>query len=284
MQSKDKVSSDAEITARDIRRRFDYHLRYSRCKDLRSATDYDKLTSLSMAVRDLAVDRMIATQAAYLDRDARRIYYLSMEFLIGRLLANNILSIGIMEPVSEALHGLGLTLDQLVSIETDAGLGNGGLGRLAACYLDSLATLEYPAYGYGIRYEHGVFRQEFDNGWQMERPDDWLKYGKPWEMVRPEYTVPVIVYGRLEQVSDRGGGKRSVWVDWQMLEGVPYDIPVIGHGVNTVNILRLWSSRATEGFRLDVFNQGEYVKAVEEKNWAENITKVLYPSENTFAG
>ncbi len=272
------------ITARDIRRRYDVHLRYSRCKDTRSATDYDKLTSLSMAVRDLAVDRMIATQTVYLDQDVRRVYYLSMEYLLGRLLANNILCIGVQAPVRQVLHDIGLTMEQLASIEMDAGLGNGGLGRLAACYLDSLATLEYPAYGYGLRYEHGMFRQEFDNGWQMERPDDWLKYGNPWEMVRPEYTVPVVVYGRLEQVGGRGGASKSVWVDWQMLEGVPYDIPVIGYGVNTVNLLRLWSSRATEGFRLDVFNQGDYIKAVAEKNWAENITKVLYPSENTTAG
>ena len=277
------TAGTAAITSRDIKRRYEAHLRYSRCKDARSATDYDKLISLSMAVRDLAVDRMITTQAVYLDQDVRRVYYLSMEFLIGRLLSNNLLSLGIMEATQQALHDLGLTLEQLVSIEADAGLGNGGLGRLAACYLDSLATLEYPAYGYGLRYEHGMFRQEFDNGWQMERPDDWMKYGNPWEMVRPEYTVPVIVYGRLEEVHDRGR-RKGVWVDWQMLEGVPYDLPVIGQGVNTVNILRLWSSRATEGFRLDVFNKGEYVKAVEEKNWAENITKVLYPSDSTHAG
>jgi len=278
------VGYPGPITARDIRWRYDLHLRYSRCKDVRSATDYDKLTSLSMAVRDLAVDRMIATQAEYLDRNARRVYYLSMEYLLGRLLANNILCIGIQEPVRAVLHDIGLTMEQLVSIETDAGLGNGGLGRLAACYLDSLATLEYPAYGYGLRYEHGMFRQEFDNGWQMERPDDWLKYGNPWEMVRPEYTVPVVVYGRLEHVSGHGPARKTLWVDWQMLEGVPYDIPVIGYGVNTVNLLRLWSSRATEGFRLDVFNQGDYVRAVAEKNWAENITKVLYPSDSTTAG
>ena len=271
------------ITARDIKRRYESHLRYSRCKDIRSATDYDKLISLSHAVRDLAVDRMIATQSAYLDRDVRRVYYLSMEYLIGRLLRSNIWSLGIMEATQQALRELGLTLEQLVSYEMDAGLGNGGLGRLAACYLDSLATLEYPAYGYGIRYEHGMFRQEFDNGWQMERPDDWMKYGNPWEMVRPEYTVPVLVYGRLEEVNDHGR-RKHVWVDWQMLEGVPYDMPVIGYGVNTVNILRLWSSRATEGFRLDIFNQGDYVRAVEEKNWAENISKVLYPSDNTHAG
>ena len=284
MQPKNKMRiSPAVVTARDMRRRYDYHLRYSRCKDMRSATDYDKLISLSMAVRELAVNRMIATQSAYLDHDARRVYYLSMEFLIGRLLSNNILSLGITDAVQQMLGELGLTLEQFVGIEMDAGLGNGGLGRLAACFLDSLATLEYPAYGYGIRYEHGMFRQEFENGWQMERPDDWMKYGNPWEMVRPEYTVSVLVYGRLAEVNDRGQ-RKSVWMDWQMLEGVPHDIPVIGQGVNTVNLLRLWSSRATEGFRLDVFNKGDYVKAVEEKNWAENISKVLYPSDSTHAG
>jgi len=180
------ATKDTVITARDIKRRYESHLRYSRCKDVRSATEYDKLISLSMAVRDLAVDRMIATQSAYLDQDVRRIYYLSMEFLIGRLLHSNILSLGILHATKQALEDLGLTMEQLVSFETDAGLGNGGLGRLAACYLDSLATLEYPAYGYGLRYEHGMFRQEFDNGWQAERPDDWMKYGNPWEMVRPE--------------------------------------------------------------------------------------------------
>jgi starch phosphorylase len=283
MTKQTTTAKDTVITARDIKRRYESHLRYSRCKDARSATDYDKLISLSMAVRDLAVDRMIATQSAYLDQDARRVYYLSMEFLIGRLLHSNILSLGVLEATKHALEEVGLTLEQLVSFEMDAGLGNGGLGRLAACYLDSLATLEYPAYGYGLRYEHGMFRQEFDNGWQMERPDDWMKYGNPWEMVRPEYTVPVLVYGRLEDVH-YDGRRRGVWVDWQMLEGVPFDMPVIGFGCNTVNVLRLWSSRATEGFRLDVFNKGEYVKAVEEKNWAENITKVLYPSDSTHAG
>jgi starch phosphorylase len=269
---------------RSIRDRMLYHLTYTRCKDWRSATDYDKEVSFALAIRELAMDRMIATQRAYVDHDVKRLYYISMEFLLGRLLENNIAALGVTEAARAALKELEIDFDGLLRQEPDAGLGNGGLGRLAACFLDSLASMEYPGYGYGLRYEHGLFRQEFENGWQKERPDDWLKYGNAWEMIRPEYTVPVLVYGRIENVPTVGGGKKPVWVDWQMLEGVPYDVPVIGFGVNTVNVLRLWSSRATESFRLDVFNQGEYVKAVEEKNWAETITKVLYPSDATHAG
>lgn len=277
-------SGGPKLSAKAIRDRMVYHLTYTRCKDWRSATDYDKEISFALAVRELAMDRMIATQRAYVDHDVKRVYYLSMEFLMGRLLENNIAAIGATDAARKALKEMEIDFDALIRQEPDAGLGNGGLGRLAACFLDSLASMEYPGYGYGLRYEHGLFRQEFENGWQKERPDDWLKFGNPWEMVRPEYTVPVLVYGRIENVPTVGGGKKPVWVDWQMLEGVPYDVPIIGFGVNTVNMLRLWSSRATESFRLDVFNQGEYVKAVEEKNWAETITKVLYPSDATHAG
>jgi len=279
-----KIRRDSGLTADALLARFQDHIKYTRGKHAADATDFDKLASLSLAIRDLAVERMLATQRTYHDRDVKRVYYLSMEFLMGRLLSNNVISLGLRAVVERALGKLGLNFEQLCNFEPDAGLGNGGLGRLAACYLDSLATLEYPGYGYGIRYRHGMFRQEFDNGWQMERPDDWLKYGNPWEIIRPEDTVPVLVYGRIETLPGVGRGPRSVWVDWQMIEGVPYDIPIIGCGVNTVNILRLWNSRAAEGFRLDVFNQGDYVRAVEDKNWAENVSKVLYPSENTHAG
>lgn len=278
----DKLNGD--ITADALLARFQDHIKYSRGKHYAGATDFDKLASLSRAIRDLAVDRMLATQEAYYNGKVKRVYYLSMEFLMGRLLSNNVISLGLRPVVEEALGKLNLNFEQLCNSEPDAGLGNGGLGRLAACFLDSLATLEYPAYGYGIRYRHGMFRQEFDNGWQMERPDDWLKFGNPWEIIRPEDAVPVLAYGRIENMPTAGDASRSVWVGWQMIEGVPYDIPIIGCGVNTVNILRLWNSRAAKSFRLDVFNQGDYVRAVEEKNWAESISKVLYPSENTHAG
>jgi len=277
------ISTNVKISPEHIRDRTLFHIKYTRCKDWRTATQYDKLMSFSYAIRELAMDRMIDTQRAYVDHDVKRVYYISMEFLLGRLLENNVAALGVYESSQKALKMLDIEIDQLMSLEADAGLGNGGLGRLAACFLDSLASLEYPAYGYGIRYEHGMFRQDFENGWQKERPDDWLKFGYPWEMVRPEYAVAAKVYGRVEHINT-ASGRKVIWKDWQMFEGVPYDIPVIGFGVNTVNVLRLWSSRAKENFRLDVFNNGEYVKAVEEKNWAETITKVLYPSDFTYAG
>lgn len=267
-----------------IRDRILFHIKYSRCKTWEIASDFDKMVSLSQAVRDLAVDRMIATQKKYQDMNTKRVYYLSMEFLMGRALINNIVALDVWQAAKDVIYDLGMDLDALADIEDDEGLGNGGLGRLAACFLDSMATMELPAYGYGLRYQYGIFRQELHNGWQMEYPNDWLKYGSPWEMVRPEYTVPVLCYGKLEYVKNTKGEDIPVWLDWQMLEGVPFDFPIIGFQKNTVNILRLWSSRATEGFRLDVFNQGEYVRAVEQENWAETITKVLYPSDNTSSG
>jgi len=273
-----------QITAKSLADRALFHLKYNRGKDLRSATPYDKMLSFSHAVRDMAVDGFIATQRQYLDKDVRRVNYLSMEYLIGKMCENNVLALGIVDVACEALKELGISVEEVLELDIEAGLGNGGLGRLAACYLDSLATLELPAYGYGIRYEHGIFRQEFDNGWQRERPDDWLALGYPWEIIRPEYTLPVCVYGRVVKSFVAGRGEIDVWQDWEMFEAVPYDVPIIGYDVNTVNMLRLWKSQPAEGFRLDVFNQGDYVRAVEEKNWAENVTKVLYPSDYTYAG
>jgi starch phosphorylase len=278
-----KLRADtARVTPQELLSRIEYHLKYSRGRSLSAASDFDKLWSLCYAVRDFSIERMIATERTYAEKDAKCVFYLSLEFLIGRLLSNNVISLGLQEAVARVLPQLVADEESFLALKQDAGLGNGGLGRLAACFLDSLATLEYPGYGYGLRYEHGMFRQDFADGWQTERPDDWLKFGYPWEIVRPEDTVPVLVYGQLEDVGVPGA--QPVWVNWQMIQGVPYDIPIIGYGVNTVNALRLWQSRAAEGFRLDVFNQGDYVRAVEEKNWAETITKVLYPSENSHAG
>lgn len=272
------------VTADMIEQRTLFHLKYSRGKTLQVATDFDKFWSFAHVVRDLVVDGFTATQEEYLQKDVKRVYYLSMEFLIGKLLERNVLALGMMKESTEALKRLDIDMDKVLELDIEAGLGNGGLGRLAACFLDSMASMELPAYGYGLRYEHGIFRQEFENGWQQERPDNWLELGYPWEMVRPEYTMPVFVYGRVENISDTRRGRQPVWTDWQMFKAVPYDIPMIGFHANTVNMLRLWSARADEGFRLDVFNQGDYVRAVEEKNWAENVTKVLYPSDNTNAG
>lgn len=279
-----KCPQKTKITADMIEERTLFHMRYSRGKDMRSATDFDKFWSFAHVVRDLAVDGFTITQRTYLEKDVKRLYYLSMEFLIGKLLEQNVLSLGMMNSAREALKRLDIDLQKVIDLDIEAGLGNGGLGRLAACFLDSMASLELPAYGYGLRYEHGIFRQEFEDGWQKERPDNWLELGYPWEMIRPEYTVPIFVYGRIENISSTHRGRHPVWTDWQMFKAVPYDIPVIGYDNNTVNMFRLWSARADEGFRLDVFNQGDYIRAVEEKNWAENVTKVLYPSDNTHAG
>ena len=272
------------ISAKALSGRALFHLKYSRGKDLDAASTFDKMMCFSHAVRDMAVDGFIATQKQYLDQDVRRVNYLSMEYLIGKMLENNIYALGIEKIAAQALEPLNISLDEVLALDVEAGLGNGGLGRLAACYLDSLATMELPAYGYGIRYEHGIFRQEFENGWQRERPDEWLALGYPWELIRPEYTLPVCVYGRVKKNYKPGRGASDVWEDYQVFEAVPYDVPIIGYGVNTVNMLRLWKSQPAEGFRLDVFNQGDYVRAVEEKNWAENVSKVLYPSDYTYAG
>ncbi|MCU0857861.1 MAG: glycogen/starch/alpha-glucan phosphorylase, partial [Pontiellaceae bacterium] len=279
-----KCPWEKKITVSMIEERTLFHLRYSRGKDMRSATDFDKFWSFAHVVRDLAVDGFTTTQRSYLEKDVKRLYYLSLEFLIGRLLEQNMLSFGMMEAAREALKRLNIDLQKILDLDIEAGLGNGGLGRLAACFLDSMASLELPAYGYGLRYEHGIFRQEFEDGWQKERPDNWLELGYPWEMIRPEYTLPVFVYGRVETISSTHRGRHPVWTDWQKFKAVPYDIPIIGYNNNTVNIFRLWSARADEGFRLDVFNQGDYIRAVEEKNWAENVTKVLYPADSTHAG
>jgi starch phosphorylase len=272
------------ITAEQLAERALFHLKYSRGKDINAATTFDKMMCFSHAVRDMAVDGFIATQRQYLEDDVRRVNYLSMEYLIGKMLENNVYALGIEKIAAEALKPLNISVEEILSLDVEAGLGNGGLGRLAACYLDSLATMELPAYGYGIRYEHGIFRQEFEDGWQRERPDEWLALGYPWELIRPEYTLPVCVYGRVKKNFQPGKGASDVWEDFQVFEAVPYDVPIIGYHVNTVNMLRLWKSQPAEGFRLDVFNQGDYVRAVEEKNWAENVSKVLYPSDYTYAG
>jgi starch phosphorylase len=272
------------VTADQIKELTLFHLKYYRGKDWRSATDYDLLVSFSGAVRDICVDRFIATQRSYVDNDVKRVYYLSMEFLTGKFLESNMLSLGILEMGREALESLGVDIQKMFDQDVEAGLGNGGLGRLAACYLDSMATLELPAYGYGLRFEYGIFQQAILNGWQNETPDHWLTLPFPWEMERPEYSLPVLVYGRTQKIRSVNKNPASTWVDWQMFEGVPFDVPIIGYGCNNANILRLWQAASAKGFRLDAFNQGDYERAVAEKNWAENVTKVLYPADSTMQG
>ncbi|MEI6492414.1 MAG: glycogen/starch/alpha-glucan phosphorylase [Verrucomicrobiota bacterium] len=259
-------------------------LKFTLARDSESATARDWWIATSKAVQSLIIERMIATQTVHHHSNVKRVYYLSLEFLMGRLFVNSMYSAGIFKEVQDALDKLGLDMDTLRREEYDMGLGNGGLGRLAACFLDSLATLDLPAVGYGIHYQYGLFKQEFRNGYQVELPDAWMQYGTPWEIVRPDYTTEIPLYGHVENIFDDLGNYVSKWVGWQKLLGVPYDIPIPGFGTQTVNFLRLWESRASEEFNFEAFNSGGYEQAVHEKNRSETVSKVLYPNDKTESG
>nr|5IKO_A Chain A, Glycogen phosphorylase, brain form [Homo sapiens]5IKP_A Chain A, Glycogen phosphorylase, brain form [Homo sapiens] len=263
----------------EVRKSFNRHLHFTLVKDRNVATPRDYFFALAHTVRDHLVGRWIRTQQHYYERDPKRIYYLSLEFYMGRTLQNTMVNLGLQNACDEAIYQLGLDLEELEEIEEDAGLGNGGLGRLAACFLDSMATLGLAAYGYGIRYEFGIFNQKIVNGWQVEEADDWLRYGNPWEKARPEYMLPVHFYGRVEHTPD--GVK---WLDTQVVLAMPYDTPVPGYKNNTVNTMRLWSAKAPNDFKLQDFNVGDYIEAVLDRNLAENISRVLYPNDNFFEG
>lgn len=260
------------------------HLRLSLAKDRFTATLHDRFVSLAMAVRDRLVDQWINTQQSYYDTDARRVYYMSLEFMTGRLLANALINLDLYEEARQAVAETGHDLANLLEQETEPGLGNGGLGRLAACFLDSAATLELPVYGYGLRYEYGIFQQRIFDGFQVEAPDNWLRAGNPWEIPRPEKVYPVRFYGRVETGTDARGHIRFSWVGGEQVLAMAYDTPVPGFQNGTVNTLRLWSAKATREFNLEHFNYGDYEKAVEDKNRTETITRVLYPNDNFFVG
>ncbi|WP_127478439.1 glycogen/starch/alpha-glucan phosphorylase [Sulfurivermis fontis] len=253
-------------------------------KDSYTATDRDWFHSLAYAVRDRLIERWMETMRSYYTADAKRIYYLSMEFLIGRTLTNSLLNLGFYEECARALQELGLDLEEVVELEYDAALGNGGLGRLAACFLDSMATLRLPGYGYGIRYEYGMFRQSIENGRQVEHPDNWLRYGNPWEFPRPEVLYPIKFGGHVVEYPNERGELRHRWIDTDQVMAMAYDTPIPGYGVDTVNNLRLWSAKATRDFELKYFNEGNYIKAVEDKTRSENLSKVLYPADTTTVG
>ncbi len=267
-----------------VRRAFADHLQFSQGKDEHSATALDRYFAVADTVRDRMMRRWVQTQQHYYRSDAKRVYYLSLEFLMGKALESNLINLGLLDTMRDALNALGIDLEHLYGQEPDAGLGNGGLGRLAACFLDSMATLALPAYGYGIRYEFGIFDQEIRDGWQVERPEEWLRFGNAWEVARPEYQVPVQLYGRTEHTQDEKGRHRVRWVDTRRVLGMPYDTPIGGYRNNTVNTLRLWRARASREFDLGDFNRGDYLAAVEEKNVSENISKVLYPNDLTVMG
>jgi len=260
------------------------HLISTLARPAASATPRDWWIATSLAVRDHIHNRMIVTQAAHNAQNTRRVYYLSLEYLMGRLFESNLLASGLDGVARTALKSLGVDFEAVREAEVDMGLGNGGLGRLAACFLDSMATLDFPALGYGIHYGFGLFKQAFINGSQVEHPDRWMLFGDPWEIVRAEYTQEVRLYGRVENVFDDRGQYRPRWVDTKTVLGVPHDIPVAGFGTKTVNLLRLWASRATDDFDLAAFNSGGYVEAVHEKAVGETISKVLYPNDKTENG
>lgn len=258
------------------------HLEFSLGKDEFSATKLDKLKAVARATRDRMIERWLATQRTYHEKDVKRVYYLSLEFLIGRTLGNALLNLGIHEEVNQVCKDLGLSLAELEEVEVDAGLGNGGLGRLAACFLDSMATLELPAYGYGIRYEYGIFYQKILDGQQVEMPDNWLRNGNPWEFEHPEDLYPVHFYGSVETIEN--GATKYKWVDTEEVVAMAYDMLVPGYKNNTVNNLRLWSAKSSRDFLFDEFNAGDYEKAVAHKNNSEVISKVLYPNDTRYTG
>ena len=263
---------------------FTDHLEYSLAKDQFSATKSDSLKSIALVVRDTLVRKWIDTQQAYYAHDAKRVYYLSLEFLIGRSLGNSLINTGLYDNAFKALMDMGYQLEEIREVEWDAGLGNGGLGRLAACFMDSMATLQLPAYGYGIRYEYGIFFQQIVNGYQAEIPDNWLRYGNPWEFERPEYLYPVKFYGSVRQYTDEKGILRNEWQNTEDIMAMAYDTPVPGYNNNTVNTLRLWTAKSTREFNLEYFNHGDYHSAVADKDHSEVISKVLYPNDNVFEG
>ncbi len=263
---------------------FAQRMMYTVAKDVYTATDFDAYLATAYSVRDRLMERWFKTQSAYYQADAKRVYYLSLEFLMGRALLNSVVNLGARDAHVQGLRRLGYDLEALHEKEWDAGLGNGGLGRLAACILDSAATLALPFYGYGIRYEYGIFLQKIQDGAQVEVPDNWLRYGNPWEIPRADAIFPVRFHGRTEHVPDGNGGRRAQWVDTQEVWAMAYDTPVPGFCNDTVNTLRLWSARSSREFDLRRFNQGDYVSAVQDKTDSENISKVLYPPDDQDQG
>jgi glycogen phosphorylase len=260
------------------------NLRYVMGKDPEFATGMDYFMAVAYTVRDRILARWLETRRSYSEHNVRLVCYLSAEFLMGPHLANNLLNLGVEEPVRQATKELGLDLDRIIAEESEPGLGNGGLGRLAACYLDSLATLGVPAIGHGIRYEFGMFHQEIHDGWQVELTDYWLRYGNPWEIRRPHAAVDVLYGGHTEYSHDALGKLKISWIPTAVVKGIPYDTPILGYGSGRANDLRLWKSESGESFYFDKFNSGDYQGAVASKNFAENITKVLYPNDDEIRG
>ena len=273
------MERDIDTLRHSLTNNLTYHL----AKDMYSATSRDKFQAIALSVRELISEKWIRTQQRYYDVDAKRVYYLSLEFLLGRLLQNYALNIGLADDYAKSVSALGISYEDASELEWDAGLGNGGLGRLAACFLDSLATLQYPGYGYGIRYEYGIFLQRIKDGFQVETPDNWLRYGNPWEFPRPELLYPVRFGGKVDDTTSKAKFSTN-WIGGEEVMAMAYDYPVPGFENETVNTLRLWAAKSIREFNLEFFNSGDYMKAVEERFSSENISKVLYPSDQYVAG
>jgi glycogen phosphorylase len=272
------------MTKDALKRAFLDNLYYLQGKFPTLATGNDYYMALAYAVRDRMLQRWISTASTYTTLGSRTVAYLSAEFLIGPHLANNLINLDIYDTAREAVAELGLDLEQLLRFEEEPGLGNGGLGRLAACFIDSLATLQVPSVGYGIRYEYGIFQQEIIDGWQVEKTDKWLRFGSPWELMRPEWAVNVKFGGHTERYTDEQGRHRIRWVPAREVVAVPYDTPILGYHIDTANTLRLWRAEAPESFDFSIFNRGDYWGAVNQKVTSENITKVLYPNDEQLRG
>ncbi len=267
-----------------LRDAIDFHLRYTFVREGVPEVPSEVLPALSLAIRDQLVDRMLETERRYRDAGAKRLYYLSMEFLMGRLLGDTICNLRLGELARQVLAEKKINLEDVLGSEPDAGLGNGGLGRLAACFLESLATMNMPGFGYGIDYEYGLFRQEIVNGFQREKPDRWKSGGTPFLLPRNEEAVVIPLYGRVENSSDPEENFRQEWLDHKIVVGIPSDVPVAGYNGTTVNFLRLFTARASEDFDIEIFNRGDYIRAIEQKIGTENISRVLYPSDSVMAG
>lgn len=260
------------------------HLIRVQAHGVETASPGDWWQAISLAVRGRMMERACEVRRAHRKQNVKRVYYLSLEYLMGRLLENNLVNLDLLHDCRGAISDLGQDFEEILEQGPDMGLGNGGLGRLAACFMDSLATLDLPAIGYGINYEFGLFRQSFKDGQQKEAPDEWRRYGSPWEICRPDYTVEVAVYGHVENQFDELGQGRPVWTGTRSFLGVPWDVPVVGYTGSTVNFMRLWESKASNDFDFDIFNRGGYVEAVREKAESESISKVLYPNDSTEVG
>ncbi|MBI5178759.1 MAG: glycogen/starch/alpha-glucan phosphorylase [Nitrospinae bacterium] len=276
--------NDAKGEVETLKDQIKNHIVSTLAKDPERSSKYDYYSAVAYATRDRLIERWIKTQNAYYQSKAKRVYYLSLEFLAGRTLGNSLINMGMMDDCHQALHELGYDLEEVREVEWDAGLGNGGLGRLAACFLDSLATLEIPSYGYGIHYEYGIFYQKITNGHQVEVPDNWLRYGNPWEFARTGHLFPVNFFGKVNQFTDANGALRNEWVDAEEVMAIAYDTPVPGYNNNHVINMRLWAARSSRDFDLNYFNQGDYIRALESKMMTETISKVLYPSDHVAEG